>query len=49
MMLRVGIKLDSDLRISGHPPSSLHFDKLKAVKFSNPFVSKGFNCLSILM
>ena len=45
MTLRVGVKLDSDLSITGHPPKSLHFDKLKAVKFSNRLVSNGLSCL----
>jgi hypothetical protein len=49
MMLRVGIKLTSDLYHTGHPPRLLHLDRLKAVAFSYDFISKGLSCLSILM
>jgi hypothetical protein len=49
MMLKVGIKLNSDLYPTGHSSRLLHLDRLKAVRFSYPLISKGLSCLSILM
>ena len=49
MMLRFGIKLNSDLYQIGHPKRLLHLDRLKAVVFSYDLSSKGLSCLSILM
>jgi hypothetical protein len=43
MMLKVGIKLKCDLYHAGHPSRLLHLDRLKAVKFSYDFISKGFS------
>jgi hypothetical protein len=34
MMLKVGVKFDSDLNHTGQPLMSLHLDRLKADSFS---------------
>ena len=41
MMLKVGIRLNSDLNHTGHGSKLLHLSKLKSVRFSYPFISKG--------
>ena len=49
MMLKVGIRLNADLYHTGHGSKLLHLSRLKAVRFSYPFISKGLSCFSILM
>ena len=49
MMLKVGIKLNSDLYHTGQSSSLLHLDRLKDERFSYRFISRGLICLSILM
>ena len=49
IILKVGFEVKCDLYHTGHPSILLHLDRLKAVKFSYDFISKGLSCLSMLM